>query len=133
MVFAYSKMGRMMALNIETISSFSLPHLLEVSGFRMLSVCFALVMVMFIYCENVSFGLRVIPKSFGCFLLVMFDCLSDKICVCVYFNLSDIRPMSYTLNKTTILPLQFVTIKHYYEGQSISNETFLITQVCNDW
>ena len=21
----------------------------------------------------------------------------------------------------------------YYEGQSISNETFLITQVCNDW
>ena len=23
--------------------------------------------------------------------------------------------------------------KVFYEGQSISNETFLITQVCNDW
>ena len=25
------------------------------------------------------------------------------------------------------------TIYTKYEGQSISNETFLITQVCNDW
>ena len=24
-------------------------------------------------------------------------------------------------------------LQYIYEGQSISNETFLITQVCNDW
>ena len=39
------------------------------SAFRMLSVCFALVMMMFICCENVSFGSRVIPKIFGCFVV----------------------------------------------------------------
>ena len=48
MVFAYSKMGQVMDLDIETINFFCLPHLVEVSVFRMLSVCFALVMVTFI-------------------------------------------------------------------------------------
>ena len=64
MVFTYYKMGRVIALNVETINFFCLPHLVEVNAFRMLSVCFALVMVTFICCENVSFGSRVIPKIF---------------------------------------------------------------------
>ena len=41
----------------------------------MLNICFALVMVMFICCENVSFGSRVIPRIFKCFVVGMFDCL----------------------------------------------------------
>ena len=39
MVFAYSKMGRIVDLNVEKINAFYLPHLLEVIVFRMLSVC----------------------------------------------------------------------------------------------
>ena len=35
----------------------------------MLSVCFAVVMVTFICCENVSFGSRVIPRIFECFVV----------------------------------------------------------------
>ena len=54
MVFAYSKMGQVIALNVEAINSFCLPHLIEVNAFRMLSTCFASVMVMFICYENVS-------------------------------------------------------------------------------
>ena len=69
MVFAYSKMGRVVALNVETISFFCLLYLVEVSTFRMLSVCFTLVMVTFICCENVGFGSRVIPRIFGCFVV----------------------------------------------------------------
>ena len=49
-VFAYIKMGPVIALNVETIISFCLPHLVKVSAFRMLSVCFALVMMTFICC-----------------------------------------------------------------------------------
>ena len=41
MVFAYYKMGRVIALNIETIGSFCLPHLVELSAFKMLTVRFA--------------------------------------------------------------------------------------------
>ena len=44
MVLAYAKMGREIALNVENINSFCLPHLIEASAFRMLGVCFALVM-----------------------------------------------------------------------------------------
>ena len=69
MVLAYSKMGQVIGFNVKTINSFCLPHLVEVRAFRMLSVCFALVMVTFICCENVSFGLRVIPKIFWCFVV----------------------------------------------------------------
>ena len=47
MVFAYFKTGRVIALNVETFNSFCLLHLVQVSAFRMLSVCFALVMVTF--------------------------------------------------------------------------------------
>ena len=81
MVFAYSKMGQVIALNVETINSFCLPHLVEMSAFRMLSVCFALVMVTFICCENVSFGSRVIPRIFGCFVVgnVWLFNLSDRV------------------------------------------------------
>ena len=69
MVFAYSKMGRVIALNMETINSFCSSHLVELSAFRMLSVCFDLLMVTFICRENVSFGSRVIPRTFGCFVV----------------------------------------------------------------
>ena len=69
MIFAYSKMGQLIALNVETFNCFCLLHLVEVSAFRMLSICFALVMVMFIRFENVSFGSRVIPRMFGCFVV----------------------------------------------------------------
>ena len=56
MAFAYSKMGPVPALNVETIKSFRLPHLVEVSAFKMLSVCFVLELVTFICCKNVIFG-----------------------------------------------------------------------------
>ena len=69
MVFVYSKKGQVIALNVETINSFCLPHLVEASAFRMLSVCFTLLMVMFICCENVSFGYRVNPKIFVHFVV----------------------------------------------------------------
>ena len=80
MVFAYSKMGRVIALNVETINFFCLPHLVKVSAFRMLSVCFALMIVTFVCCENVSFGSRVIPRIFGCFVVgnVWLFNLSDR-------------------------------------------------------
>ena len=71
MVFVYSKIAQVIALNVEAINSFCLTHLIEVSAFRMLSICFALVMVTFICCENVSFGSRVIPRIFGCFVVGM--------------------------------------------------------------
>ena len=45
MVFAYSKIGQVIDFNIETINSFCLPHLVKVSVFRMLNVCYAFVMV----------------------------------------------------------------------------------------
>ena len=77
-------MGRVITLNVNMISSFCLPKLVEVSAFRMLSVCFTLVMVMFICCENVSFGSRVIPRILGRFVVGKFD----------LFNLSD-RVMPY--------------------------------------
>ena len=57
----------MIALNVEMISSFYLPHLFEESALRKLSVCFALMMVRFMYCESVSFGSKVISKVFWCF------------------------------------------------------------------
>ena len=47
----------------------------------MLSVSFASVMVTFIYCENSSFGSRVIPKIFGCFIVgsVWLFSLNDRV------------------------------------------------------
>ena len=80
-VFAYSKKGRVIALNVEIINSFCLPHLVEVSAYRMLSVCFALVMMTFISCENVCFGSRLIPKIFGYFVVgnVWLFNLSDRV------------------------------------------------------
>ena len=63
----------MIALNLKTISLFCLSHLFEESALRKLSVCFALMMVRFIYCENVSFGSKVILKVFMCFDV---DCLN---------------------------------------------------------
>ena len=62
-------MGQVIALNVEMINSFYLTHLLEVSACRMLIICFALAMVTFICCENVSFGLRVISENFSCFVV----------------------------------------------------------------
>ena len=66
MVFAYSKMGRVIVLKVDIISSFCLPHLVDVSALRMLRVRFALMVVSFMCCENVSFGSRVTPSIFGC-------------------------------------------------------------------
>ena len=62
-------MGQVIALNVEAINSFCLPHLIEASAFSKLSVCFALVMVTFICCENVSFESRVVPRIFRCFVV----------------------------------------------------------------
>ena len=63
-------MGRVIALNVETINCFCSPDLEEVSAFinRMLSVCFTLVIVTLTSCENVSFGSRTVPRIFGCFV-----------------------------------------------------------------
>ena len=81
MVFAYSKMGRLIALNVETTNSFCLSHLVEVITFRILSVCFALVAVTFICCENVSFESTMISKIIGCCVVGSFWLfnLSDRI------------------------------------------------------
>ena len=81
MVYAYSKIGRVIAFNVKTINFFCLLHLVEASALRMLSVCFALVMVTFISCENVSFGSRLIPRIFGCFVVgnVWLFNLSDRV------------------------------------------------------
>ena len=57
----------MIALKVKMIGSFCLPHLFEVSALKKLSVGFALKMVRLMYCENVSFGSKVISKVFGCF------------------------------------------------------------------
>ena len=65
MVFAYTKW----ALNVETINSFCLPHLVEVGALRMLSVCFALVILTSICCEHARFGAKLIPNTFGCFVV----------------------------------------------------------------
>ena len=51
------------------INLFYLPYLFEVSALRMLSVCFDLMMVRFMYCENVGFGSKVIPRVFECFVV----------------------------------------------------------------
>ena len=71
----------MITLNVETINSFCLPHLVEVNAFKMLNVCFALVMVTFICCENVGFGSRMIPRIFRCFVVgnVWLFNLSDRV------------------------------------------------------
>ena len=47
----------------------------------MLNNCFALVIVTFIYCQNVSFGSKVIPRIFGCFVVgnVWLFNLSDRV------------------------------------------------------
>ena len=68
-------MGQVIGLNVETINSFCLPHMVEVSAVRMLCVCFALVMVTFICCENVSFGSKVTPRILGCFVVGNVWCL----------------------------------------------------------
>ena len=61
----------MIALDVETLSSFCVTHLFEVSALKMLTVCFALMTVRFIliYCENVSFGSKLFPRVFGCFVV----------------------------------------------------------------
>ena len=59
----------MIALNVETTNSFCLPYLEEVNAFRMLSICFSLVMLTFTCWENVSFGSIVIPKILECFVV----------------------------------------------------------------
>ena len=63
------------------ISLFCLPHLFEVSALRKLSICFASMMVRFMYCENISLGSKVISKVFGCFAVdnVWLNKLSDKV------------------------------------------------------
>ena len=66
MAFTYFNMG-MIVLNLEMISLFCLTHLFEKSALRKLSICFALMMVRFMYCKNVSFGSKVISKVFRCF------------------------------------------------------------------
>ena len=57
----------MIALNAEMISLFCLPYWFEESALKTLSIYFALMTMRFMYCENVSFGSKVIPRVFGCF------------------------------------------------------------------
>ena len=60
MVFVYFNMGQVIAAFKcrDDISSYCLLHLVEVSAFRMFSVCFALVMATFICSENGSSLIR---------------------------------------------------------------------------
>ena len=57
----------MIALNVEMISSFCLPHLFEESALGKLSICFGLMILRLMYCKKVSFVSKVISKVFGCF------------------------------------------------------------------
>ena len=67
-VFAYSKMGRVIALYVWSMISFCLPHLVDVRAVRMLRVRFALsVMILIICSEYVDLEPNVRPKIFGCF------------------------------------------------------------------
>ena len=59
----------MICLNVEMISLFYLPYLFKVSALRKLSVCFALITVRFMHCENVTFGSKVITRDFRCFIV----------------------------------------------------------------
>ena len=70
-----------MILHIKTISFFCLFYLIEVSASILLSVCFSLVIVMFMCCKNVNFGYRVILRIFGCFVMdsVSLFNISDKV------------------------------------------------------
>ena len=63
----------MIALNVEMISLFCLTLLFEVSALKKLSICFALMTVRFMYCENVSFGSKVILKFLDVLLLIVFS------------------------------------------------------------
>ena len=74
-VFEYSKIDQEIALNVEMIISFCFPHLIEMSDFIMLRVRFAVAIMTFMCCENVSFGYRLIPRILGVLLRVVFDCL----------------------------------------------------------
>ena len=58
------------------ISLFCLLQLFEVSALRKLSVCLALMTVRFMYCQNVSFGSKVISKFLSALLLIVFDCFN---------------------------------------------------------
>ena len=64
MMFAFSKMEQVIALNVETINSFCLPHLVEVSALRMLSACFVFVMVTVMSCKNVNFRSKALISKF---------------------------------------------------------------------
>ena len=79
MVIAYSKMEQVIALNVETVK----PHLVEVSAFRMSSICFSNDDVYCICCENISFGSKVIPRIFKCFVVgsVWLFNLSDRVII----------------------------------------------------
>ena len=58
-------MGRVMALYVWSIVSFCFPLLVDVSAFRMLSVRFALLVLVLICSEYVNFGSNVRPRIFG--------------------------------------------------------------------
>ena len=64
----------------------------------MLRVCFASVTATFICCENVSFGLRVILRIFGCFIVgnVWLFNLSDR--VVPYSAVSDVKSLEVVLS-----------------------------------
>ena len=63
-MFAYFKMGQVIALNVK-ISCFYWDHLAEINAFRMLSICFTLVMVTSVSSKTDNFGSIVIPIIFG--------------------------------------------------------------------
>ena len=76
----------------------------------MLSVCFALVMVMFTCCENVSFGSGVIPRIFGCFVV-------GSVCL---FNLSD-RVMPYSVGSGVKSVVVFLSVHTTITSQYLSS------------
>ena len=82
--------------------------MIKVSAFRMLSVCFAMVVVKFICCKNISFRSSVIPRIFGCIVVgnVWLFSLSDgvvsysagsgvKSFVCIYMKIASGGPFVY--------------------------------------
>ena len=100
-----------MALNVASINSFCLHYLVEVSAFRMLSICFVLVMMTFICCKNVSFESKVISRIFGCFVVssVSLFNLSDR--VVLYSAGSGVKSVVIVLS---VFILRLLIVAHSY-------------------
>lgn len=69
MVLPYSMIGLVIDLYVEVMVSFDFPQVVPVRDLRILMVLSALVLVTFECSAKVSFGSKVTPRIFGCFVV----------------------------------------------------------------